>query len=126
MNNINEQLKRLKTEDFIWYVYFFIVAFALLSNYYERNYLISKNKNSYNKFKTINITIFFIAFIIYLYFVVITYDNLKSYQNKLKDKAFYLSEVKFIGALLFLIGGVIYLITEFFSVNIDAEVGIEI
>ena len=32
MNDISRRLKRLRNEDIIWIIYFFIVVFALYSN----------------------------------------------------------------------------------------------
>ena len=69
MNDISKKLKRLRNEDFIWIVYFFIVVFALYSNKLDRDYLLKKDNEAYKREKYINITIFFIAFFIYLYFL---------------------------------------------------------
>ena len=43
---IGIKLQRLNTEDFIWVVYFFIALAAIISDVYERNFLITNNKNS--------------------------------------------------------------------------------
>ena len=37
------RLKRLKNEDFIWIIYFFIAAFAIFSNKLEREYVLNNN-----------------------------------------------------------------------------------
>ena len=71
MNDISKNLKRLRNEDFIWIVYFFIVVFALYSNKLDRDYLLKKDNEAYKREKYINITIFFIAFFIYLYFLLL-------------------------------------------------------
>ena len=46
MNDISKKLKRLRNEDFIWIVYFFIVVFALYSNKLDRDYLLKKDNVS--------------------------------------------------------------------------------
>lgn len=55
---IGIKLQRLNQEDFIWIIYVFIALFAIISDVYERNYVLTNNKKSQKKFKTINITIF--------------------------------------------------------------------
>lgn len=76
MKEIKETLKELNIEDMIWLTYLFISTFAIISNYYERNYIKEKNKNSYQKYKTINYNILLISLIIYLYFL---YRSIKRY-----------------------------------------------
>ena len=44
MNDVEKKLKRLKNEDIIWIIYFFIVVFALYSNKLDRDYLLKKDK----------------------------------------------------------------------------------
>ena len=66
--NIGVKLQRLKNEDLIWLIYFFIVIGALMSNNYEENYLKTGNSSNQKKYKVLNITIFCVAFFIYLYF----------------------------------------------------------
>ena len=55
MNDVEKKLKRLKNEDIIWIVYFFIVVFALYSNKLDRDYLLKKDKDAYKREKSINI-----------------------------------------------------------------------
>lgn len=108
--NINEKLKRLKTEDLIWIIYFFIAGAALYSNIDERKYLLTKNLKAYKEKKNINTTIFVIALIIYIYFVLINTEDLSI--TKYTDSNYIYRELQLIGSLLFLIGGIIYLIVE--------------
>ena len=117
--NIGIKLRKLKQEDFIWYIYFFIAAFALYSNYLEKDYYEKKNKLDYKKAKTINIVILTVAFFIYLYFVINTYDDLKYVKN---DKEYMHSLIRLGASLIFLVGGIIYLILEITDNDLD-EVG---
>lgn len=116
-NNINEKLRLLKNEDLIWVVYIFIAIAALFSNYYEKNTILFKNKNAYKKYKTINVCILTIAFFIYLYFVLIIYKNIDEMKNDFKKNQ--QNIFKLIGALLFLVGGLIYLLVELQSGELD-------
>ena len=76
MNDVEKKLKRLKNEDIIWIIYFFIVVFALYSNKLDRDYLLKKDKEAYKREKSINITIFFVAFFIYLYFLLLLTEDI--------------------------------------------------
>lgn len=123
MDNVAEKLKRLKTEDWIWIIYFFIAAFALLSNSLDRDYLLNNNIQSYKKEKVINITIFLIVFFIYIYFVLLLTQDLKDMEHNFNNAQYRNTFLRLIAALLFLIGGAIYLIQEV-SYNEINEIGL--
>ena len=110
--DVFNRLKRLKTEDFIWLIYFFIAAFAVLSNAYERNFILTKNAKSHQKSKETNIILFIIAFFIYLYFALIFATDLNNMERNFNDKNYRNTLMQLIAALLFLIGGAIYLVQE--------------
>ncbi len=110
MNDINEKLRLLKNEDFIWTTYIFISISAIVSNYFEKQYDLTNDSEAYKKFKTINICIFTIAFFIYLYFLIVIYGKLKIVRQTMKR--FHLTQAQLFASLLFLIGGLIYLIVE--------------
>ncbi len=110
--NIQEKLKRIKTEDFIWYIYFFIAIAALYSNDAEKKYYLTNNKNDYRTKKNINILIFTIAFFIYLYFLLITNEDVALLRRQGNTQELVNRYAQLIAALLFLIGGIIYLIIE--------------
>ena len=80
------RLKRLKNEDFIWIIYFFIAAFAIFSNKLEREYVLNNSNVAYKKSKTINIILFLVAFFsgfFYLFIFCFTfYPRLKQYGKK--------------------------------------------
>ena len=124
MINITEELKRINIEDFIWYIYIFIIAFNIYSNYLEKEYVKTKNPLAKKKFQTINNNILIIILIIYLYFLYISlkdYNNLK-YNDTLKRKK--LTTLALLASLLFVIGGAITLYISLNNPEIDEEVGI--
>lgn len=111
---MNNKLNSLKTENKIWLIYIFIFIFALISNYFEENYLYTNNKKSKKIYQSINLTILTTALIIYFYFVVTDYKQIN--QNKygvLKETA----------SLMFFIAGVIVIYIEYKTQN-DEEIGI--
>ena len=120
--DILNRLKILRTEDFIWITYFFIATFAIFSNAFERDYVKTNNISSYKKSKTINIIIFFVAFFIYLYFVLLFTTELNNMEKNFNNKKYRNTFLQLIAAILFLIGGAIYLFQEISSYDVD-EIG---
>lgn len=114
--NVSRQLESVKQEDLIWYIYYFIVFAALASNKYEKEYLVTQNKSTKEKYHSINLVIFTIAFLIYIYFVI---KNLENYKNKKDSK----SLLNLISSILFLVGGGILLFTELTNIDDNIELG---
>ena len=111
--SIGVKLQRLRREDFIWVIYLFIAIMALVSDYYERQFLFSKNKQDQNKFRYINMGIAIVACFIYLYFILINYEDITVLRNEATKKEVIMTHASFIAALLFLLGGIITLFVEF-------------
>ena len=124
MNDIEKKLKRLRNEDIVWIVYFFIVVFALYSNKLDRDYLIKKDYGAYKREKYINIAIFFVAFFIYLYFLLLLTEDLGSMEMNFNDPNYRSTFIQLIAAILFLIGGAIYLINEITRKDDALDVGL--
>ncbi len=101
----SESLKEIRVEDYIWYIYIFLAVFALISNYFEKDYLKTHNKKDETIFRTINTEIFIVTFIIYLYFVYINYKHIKRLDSNSSPKQILLANLGLISAILFLIGG---------------------
>ena len=124
INIPKDELSRLHREDFIWIIYFIIIGFNLYSNFLEETFLKNKDIKLQKKFRKINEGIFIIIIIIYIYFVIVSYDRLKELNkndNFRKKKASFLS---LIVSLLFLVGGIISLYLAFEAENLDDEIGI--
>lgn len=115
--DILRRLKILRTEDFIWITYFFIAAFAIFSNAFERDFVITNNSSSYKKSKVINITLFFTTFFIYLYFVLLFTTDLNNMEKNFNNSRYRNTFLQLIAALLFLIGTIIFLTQEILSLN---------
>lgn len=123
-NDIYEKLKELKIEDFIWITYLGISTMALYSNIIERHYVIYKDYISKEKYRNINITIFSILILIYIYFILTNYKNYKEAKennNLNKIKYNYLS---YVGAIIALISGIIFLYVAIKNKTSDTEIEI--
>ncbi len=120
-NNIIETLKRINIEDYIWIIYLFLVGYNLYSNYLEKKFLISKDKYLYNKFHSINTTVSFIALIIFIYFLIIAYEDLNKLNINSKEDEKKFKTLTFIASLLFVIGSAISLYVVAKSPDLDNE-----
>lgn len=118
---IEKRLKQLKTEDFIWIIYFVIIATCLYSNVFERHYLIFKDEASKKKYQTLLIIIFSVALIIYAYYLVDSYKDLKELNAMDTNKKRSLTNLSFVGSLLVFISGIIFLYIACKDDNIDVE-----
>ena len=110
--NIFNRLERLNSENKIWIIYFFIAAFAILANNYEKDFLTNKNLKSYQIEKTMHIVIFLVAFFIYLYFVLVITKDLTNMEKNFNNTKYRNTFLQLIAALLFLVGGAVYLVLE--------------
>lgn len=119
--NIGIRLQRLRNEDFIWILYLFISIFAIISDSFERKFVVNKDLKSQKIFKTINITIFITALFIYAYFVLINYQDIESLKKDVSKKEGLNRHLSLISSLLFLIGGALALYIELNSGSPDFE-----
>ena len=117
--NKNELLNKIEIEDYIWIINIFIVIFALISNYYEKDYIKNNTAESKKIYKTINIIILIILFFIYAYLAYSRAIKVTNNKNTSFNKEVLIDEANFIAATLILIGALIYLIDEIIDTNIN-------
>ena len=120
-NSIEERLKELRVEDFIWLVYIGIIFLSWYSNDLERRYFIYNDINSKEKYRKIMILIFSILVIVYYYFLndsISSINNLGSNVSYEKRRLNYLS---MIASLFIFISGVILLYIAINDKDIDVE-----
>jgi uncharacterized membrane protein len=118
---INEKLKILNTEDYIWLIYIGIIFMSWYSNSLERKYFTKNDKESKTKYQKIMVLIFTILIVIYLYFLkesINDIKNLKPWDTSKKKNLVYLS---FLGSLLIAISGFIFLYISIVDENLDIE-----
>lgn len=121
MNNIEEKLKEINTENFIWVIYIGIIILSYYSNYLEKNYFLYHDMNSKEKYRQIIIFIFSILIIVYFYFLNSSLDdvqNINPNDSKEKNNLIILS---FVASLLIFISGLIFLYIAFKDENLDVE-----
>ena len=120
-SELDEKLKELKIEDFIWFIYIGIIILSWYSNSLERKYFIFNDQISKEKYRKIIILIFSVLTIVYLYFLNDSYRSLKSlnqFDSKKKKQLIYLS---FIASLLISISGLIFLFIALEDEDLNVE-----
>lgn len=122
MNEKVELLKKLKIEDFIWAVYLIIIGLSFYSNSVERDYIITENNESKEKYRELNITIFLIAVLIYLYFTYDGYEGVMNLKPNSSEKKKSLTYLEFVGALLALLSGLIFLYCAYNDNDLETEI----
>ena len=118
---INEKLKILNTDDYIWLIYIGIIFMSWYSNSLERKYFTENDIESKTKYQKIMVLIFTILIVIYLYFLkesINDIKNLKPWDTPKKKNLVYLS---FLGSLLIAISGFIFLYISIVDENLDIE-----
>lgn len=122
--NIGVKLQRINIENFIWLIYFFIIIAALISNEYEKHYIKTGDLKGQKIFKTLNITVFCVAFFIYLYFVITNYENIEHLKQTSTKKEVISAHLNLIASLLFLVAGGISLYAEINKDDLDTDIGL--
>ena len=122
MNNTKEIINEIETENFIWIIYLLIIGLSFLANSFEKDYYINNNLESKDIYRMINIFIFSVALIVYLYFFKGNFKviNELSIFDSYKKKRF--NELNFIASALIVIAGVIFLYIAIYDENLDTEI----
>lgn len=122
MNNTKEIINEIETENFIWIIYLLIIGLSFVANSFEKDYYVNNNLESKDTYRMINIFIFSVALIIYLYFfkgnfeVINELSEFDSYEKKI------FNELNYIASALIVIAGVIFLYIAIYDKNLDTEI----
>lgn len=122
MNDVSNRLKEIKIENYIWIIYLGIIFLSYYSNSLERDYLIHNNYISRENYRYIMIIIFAILVLVYLYFLVDSYNGIKNIDINNMDETDRLSLLSFIGSLLVFISGIVFL---YIAIN-DKDINVEL
>ena len=121
-NKLEEKLKELKIEDYIWVIYIGIILLSWYSNSLERKYFVFKDLVCKEKYRKIMIFIFSILTIVYFYFFKDSYDSFKDLKDCQNDKKKLLTTLSFIAATLILISGIIFLYIAIEDQDLNVEI----
>ena len=120
-DEINNKLREIEIEDYIWIVYVGIILLSWYSNSLERKYFLYNDLKSKDEYRKIIILIFSVLIIVYLYFFKGSIDDihgLKWYDSLKKRK---LTELSAMGSLFIVISGLIFLYIAYNDNDIDVE-----
>ncbi len=118
---VDDKLRQIRIEDFIWVIYIGIIALSYYSNYLERKYYLNNDIDSKNKYRKIMILIFSILIIVYFYFLKDSYDSIKDlnrFDSEKKKRLVYLS---FLASVLIFISGVLFLYISISDTDLNVE-----
>lgn len=121
MNN-NDALKAIETENFIWIVYLFIIGISFIANNFEKDYFINGSLDSKDKYRIINIFVFAIALVIYLYFFYDNYKTIKNLDCNSSNEKIFFNNLNFIASILIVVAGSIFLYIAVYDKNLDTEI----
>ena len=119
-SKIEDRLKEIRIENFIWLIYIGIIGLSYYSNYLEKDYFVNNNLKSKEKYREVLILIFSILLVVYIYFFYDSYSSLKEIEmySKEKQKKILLSSL---GSFLILVSGVIFLYLAYIDHDLDVE-----
>ncbi len=120
--NINEKLKQITIEDYIWIIYIGIIVTSWYANKYESDYFKYNDIVSKEKYRRIMIRIFTILVVVYLYFFKGSFDDLMNINNSDSINKKELTYLSYVGSLFILISGIIFLYIAYKDENIDVEI----
>lgn len=119
---LNEKLKQLKTEEFVWLIYIGIIVLSLIANNQERQYFINNDLKSKEKYRKMMILIFVILIFVYLYFLKDSIDSLRKLKPTDSNKKKNLTTLSFLGSLAIAISGFIFLYIAIMDESLDVEI----
>lgn len=119
--DLQERLREINTEDFIWIIYIGIIIFSFYSNRLERDYFINNNLESKDKYRQTLIIIFSILIIVYTYFLKDSINDIRDLKPDDDDKKKTFVYLSFLASLLILISGAIFLYIAISDENVEVE-----
>ena len=121
MNEKEEILKKIKTENYVWIIYFILIGLCLYGNTFEKNYVLYNDQKSKKTYRKITIFIFAVALIIYLYFFFDNYKDVKNLKPTDSKRKKDLNELSLLGSTLILIAGLIFIYIAIVDTELDVE-----
>ena len=120
-DELNDKLKELKTEDYIWVLYIGIIILSLYSNVLERKYYVNGDLKSKKKYLDITTIIFIILVFVYSYFLKGSYDSVKNIKYTDSSKKKELIYLSYFATILVFISGIVFLYVSINNENLDVE-----
>ena len=114
MNDKLDKLEDIKEENLIWIIYIIIIILSYYANSKEKKYLLYNDEEARREYQSLLI-------IIYYHFTKSSYEDILKLNSSDTNKKIILTKASFIGTLLVLISGIIFLTIAINDENIDVE-----
>ncbi len=116
-----DRIKKINIENFIWVIYIGIIILSWYANSKEKKFILFDDQKSKKEYQNLMIFIFSILIVVYYYYTKDSYDDISKLNVEDTNKKVALTYASFIGSLLILISGAIFLIIAILDDNIDTE-----
>lgn len=117
-----DKLKEIKDENIVLIIYIGIIILSYYANSKEVKYILYNDEKSRRKYQNTMILIFTILIIIYYHFTKSSYENIKKLNINDSEKKKILTFASYIGAILVLISGIIFLTIAVLDEEIEVEI----
>lgn len=122
MNGNEEILKKIQYENYIWIAYLVIIGLSFYANSFEKKYYQYNDCLSKEKYRQLNIFIFSIALVIYIYFFNDSYNDVAGLRENDSSNKVFFNNISLMASTLILISGVILLFIAIFDQNLETEI----
>lgn len=124
MNNeeLENRLKEINIEDFIWIIYMIIIILSFYANEIEKNYFLTQNETLKKEYQNLMILIFSVLLIVYGYFVYDGYTDINQLKNSDSETKIKFTYISFIASILILISGILFLYIAISDEEIETEI----
>ena len=116
-----DRIKKINIENFIWVIYIGIIILSWYANSKEKKFILFDDQKSKKEYQNLMIFVFSILIVVYYYYTKDSYDDISKLNAQDTNKKVALTYASFIGSLLILISGAIFLIIAILDDNIDTE-----
>lgn len=96
-NNVEEMVKRLSFENFIWIGFIIVSALDIYGDELIKKGLLYQDKQALHKANKLFLKLAYFSILVYLYFLIRNYSDYKKYQNKNY-------QIRLLGSILILAG----------------------
>lgn len=95
---------------------------AFISNYYEKEYFEKNDETAKERYRVLNIFIFSLALIIYLYFFKSNYETVSKLNCTDSKSKIVFNELNLMASILIVIAGCILLYIAIFDKDLETEI----
>lgn len=123
-DELNNRLKELKAEDIIWTILIGLLLLSFYANHIERDYFIHNNQVSKEKYRHLQIFIFVVATLTYLYYTVEDFQDIFSLNQTDTQKKISHTYLSFIASLAVLFAGLIFIYIAVTDTELETEISL--